>query len=86
MSEQHDDRKPRHYRVGSIEKTAAPQDDSGSEWYSYTIEHETTCINGKHSGTLRSVTQYLEEFVEKLNSRPYLGYSAYSAKKGKNNT
>lgn len=81
MSEQQNERMPRYYRVGSIEKTEAPVQDSGSDWYSYTIEHETTSISGKRSGTLLSVTQYLEEFVEKLNSRPYLGYSRYVTRK-----
>ncbi len=86
MSEQQNERRPMYYRVGSIEKTDAPEDDSGAEWYSYTIEHETTCINGKRSGTLHSVIEYLDEYVEKLNSRPYLGFSPYSARRGKNTT
>ncbi len=74
---------PLHYRVGNIEKTEAPEQDSGTEWYSYTIEHETSSISGKRPGSLRSVTKYLEEYVEKLNGRPNLGYSAYSSRKEK---
>ena len=83
MSEQQNQREPRYYRVASIEKTEAPEQDPGAEWYRYTIEHETTCINGKRSGSLRSVTQYLEEYVDKLNSRPHLGYSPYTARNDK---
>ncbi len=82
MSEEKELR-PQHYRVGSIEKTEAPEQDPGTEWYSYTIEHETSSISGKRQGSLRSVTKYLEEYVENLNARPNLGYSAYSSRKDK---
>jgi hypothetical protein len=69
--------------VGRIKKTAPPEDCPGSEWYSYTIEHDKTRIVGKRSGTLNSVTLYLEDYVEKLNARPSWGYSSYAPKKTK---
>ena len=69
------------FSLGDISKTAAPDEDSAAEWYSYTIEHEKTRIVGKRSGTLQSVKRYLEEYVEQLNARPSWGYSSYAPKK-----
>ena len=71
------------FTILSIEKTDPPENVSGGEWYRFTIEHKTAQINGFRSGTLRSVKKHLEEYVETLNTRAALGYSAYAAKKVK---
>lgn len=73
----------KQFRLVSIEKTDPPEDVSGGEWYRYSIEHDSSPIDGMRSGTLRSVTQHLEEYVENLNARASLGYSAYAARKPK---
>ena len=81
---QHNPTKPsKQFRIVSIEKTDPPANVSGGEWYKYTIEHDASSIDGMRSGSLRSVEQHLEEYVEKLNSRATYGYSAYAAKKVK---
>jgi hypothetical protein len=69
------------YRVGEITKTTPPDADSGGEWYSYTIEHDKSRIDGMRSGSLSAVTRYLEDYVEELNARATSGYSAYAPKK-----
>ena len=71
------------FRILSIEKTDPPENVAGGEWYRYFIEHKSSPIDGLRSGTLRSVTKHLEEYVETLNSRATHGYSPYAAKKEK---
>jgi len=73
----------RQFSVLSIEKTSPPDNGSGGEWYRYVIGHESTQINGMQSGSLHSVSQYVEQYVEKLNARPYWGYSSYSTRSQK---
>jgi hypothetical protein len=82
MNEQHSPKETSmRFRVGIIEKTEPPMENAGSEWYRYTIVHEKTRIEGKRAGTFNSVTQHLDEYVEKLNSRTYWGYSSYASRK-----
>jgi hypothetical protein len=77
-------RKPvKQFRILSIEKAEPPGSVTGGEWYRYTIEHDASPIDGMRSGTLKSVKQHLEEYVENLNARATYGYSAYAARKVK---
>jgi len=71
----------RKYRVTIIEKSKAPEGMSGDEWYHYVISQGPSKIEGQRPGTLESVTEHVEEFVENLNRRAALGYSAYAARK-----
>lgn len=78
---QHDSPKqPEPFRILSIEKTDPPEGVSGGEWYRYSIDYKASPIVGIRSGTLSSVKQHLEEYLEKLNARATLGYSAYASK------
>jgi hypothetical protein len=81
--QQNDDTRVNQFRVLVIEKTEPPENATAGEWYRYVIGHEATSINGMRSGSLRSVTLHLEEYVEKLNSRTYWGYSHYATRKGR---
>ena len=74
---------PKPFRILSIEKTDPPESVSGGEWYRYCIEYKASPIEGIRAGTLSSVKQHLEEYLEKLNARATLGYSAYAARKTK---
>ena len=79
--DQHNTEKPiKKFRIERIEKTDPPEDASGGEWYRFSIGHETSPIEGIRSGTLLSVEQHLEEYLERLNARALYGYSARAAK------
>ncbi len=82
MSEEvDDDIFDRKFSVTKIEKTDPPEGMPAGEWYRYVIGRGTSEIQGKRPGTLESVTEHAEEFVENLNRRALLGYSAYAAPK-----
>lgn len=76
-----DDSYDRKFRVISVEKAGAPEGISEGEWYHYVISQGPSKIMGKRPGTLQSVTEHAEEFVENLNRRAAIGYSAYAARK-----
>jgi len=71
----------RSFSITSIEKVDPPTGMPDGEWYHYVISQGPSKIDGKRPGTLKSVTAHVEEFVENLNLRATLGYSAYAAKK-----
>jgi len=76
-----DDVFDRKFTVTSIEPTEPPLGMTEGEWYEYVIGRGASAINGKRSGTLSSVTEYVEEFADNLNRRAASGYSAYAARK-----
>lgn len=76
-----DDSYERRFRVISIKKSNAPEGILEGEWYHYVISRGSSEIKGKRPGTLQSVTEHAEEFVENLNRRAAPGYSAYAARK-----
>jgi hypothetical protein len=76
-----DDTYDRKFRVTSVEKSDPPEGISEGEWYHYVINQGPSKITGQRSGTRNSVVDYAEEFVENLNRRLALGYSAYGARK-----
>ncbi len=76
-----DDTYDRVFRVTSVEKSDPPEGISEGEWYYYVISQGPSKIMGKRPGTLKSVTEYAEDFVENLNRRTAPGYSAYAARK-----
>jgi len=69
------------FPVTSIAKTEPPSGVAEGEWYEYIIGQGASAIRGKRSGTLKAVTQYVEEYADNLNRRAALGYSAYAARK-----
>lgn len=69
------------FSVVSIEKTDRPEGVSDGDWYAYVIIRGDSEIRGKRAGTLKAVTGYVEEYVDNLNRRATLGYSAYAARK-----
>jgi len=70
------------FPITSIEKTDPPGGgEADGEWYEYVIGKGSSSIKGKRSGTLKAVTEYVEEYAEKLNQRSTLGYSSYAARK-----
>ena len=69
------------FPVSSIEKTEPPEGVTGGEWYEYVIGRGSSVITGKRSGTLKAVTEYVEQYADNLNQRAKLGYSAYAARK-----
>lgn len=81
---QHDSvKQPEPFRIASIEKTDPPEGVSGGEWYRYCIEYKASPIEGIRSGTLSSVKQHLEEYLEKLNARATQGYTTYVSRNTK---
>jgi hypothetical protein len=73
---------PKYY-LASIEKIDPPEGMTDGEWYHYVISQGTSKIEGKRPGTLESVTEHVEEYMENLNLRNNLGYSAYASRKPK---
>lgn len=88
MSEEQDnDVFDRNFKITKIEKIDPPEGMPDGDWYHYVIGRGTSEIQGKRPGTLESVTEHAEEFIENLNRRALLGYSAYAAPKpAKTNT
>lgn len=66
--------KPR-FQIESIEKCPPPQGMAGTNWYRYIVGDQGNKITGYKSGTLKNVTQHVEEFTEGLNERSVKGYS-----------
>lgn len=66
--------KPR-FSIVSIEKCTPPKDMPGKDWYRYIVGDKGNKITGYKEGTLKSVTEHVEEFTEGLNERSVKGYS-----------
>ncbi len=71
----------RKFPVTSIEKTEPPKGVTEGDWYEYVIGQGSSVITGKRAGSLKAVTEYVEEYADNLNRRAALGYSAYAARK-----
>ena len=71
----------RKFPIARIERTEPPAGVTEGEWYEYVIGLGSSAITGKRSGSLKAVTEYVEEYAENLNQRATLGYSAYAARK-----
>lgn len=71
----------RKFPISRIEKTEPPEGVTEGDWYEYVIGEGSSEIKGKRAGSLKSVTEYVEEYAENLNQRSTLGYSAYAARK-----
>jgi len=71
----------RKFPIASIEKTEPPSGVPEGEWYEYVIGEGSSAIRGKRAGSLKAVTEYVEEYAENLNQRSALGYSSYAARK-----
>jgi len=76
-----DDSYVRKFHVISIEKSEPPKGMTKGDWYHYVIGGGSSQITGKRSGTLKSVTDHVEEFVGNLNQRTARGYSPNAAQK-----
>ncbi len=71
------------YRVISVEKISTPEGMTGDNWHHYVVGHDNAQIEGKRTGTLKSVSAHAETFAEDLNSRRGLGGSTYAPRKKK---
>ena len=81
MSEVSDILGDREFIVTEVVATDPPEGISVGKWFRYTITNSTSPIIGVRAGSLKSVTQYAEEFAEIINARALLGYSAYGARR-----
>jgi hypothetical protein len=66
------------FEIESIEKCAPPKGMAGENWYQYIVGQQGSKITGYKSGTLKSVTKHVEEFIAGLNDRSAKGYSPYA--------
>ena len=71
----------RKFPITSIEKCEPPEGVSDGEWYEYVIGKGSSSIRGRRAGSLKAVTEYVEEYAENLNQRSALGYSSYAARR-----
>ena len=53
----------------SISKSNPPEGASGMNWHTYVIAQGRNTIEGQRQGSQSSVTQAVEELVERLNER-----------------
>lgn len=63
------------FEIERIEKCPTPDGMAGGNWYQYVVGQQGNQITGYKSGTLKSVTQHVEEFITGLNERTAKGYS-----------
>ncbi|RLA40984.1 MAG: hypothetical protein DRR42_25175 [Gammaproteobacteria bacterium] len=64
------------YHVIKVEKTTAPKDMLGENWYLYVIQKgdlTNSIMECKKTGTLKSVTAHAKEVAETINSRNVKG-------------
>ncbi len=81
MTEKSDDGPDvRKFPITSIEKSEPPEGVTDGEWYEYVIGKGSSSIRGRRSGSLKAVTEYVEEYAENLNQRSALGFSSYAAR------
>lgn len=66
------------FEIEHIEKCQPPNGMVGENWYQYIVGQQESQITGYKSGTLKSVTQHVEEFIAGLNDRCAKGYSPYA--------
>jgi hypothetical protein len=59
------------YAIVSVKPTDPPGDMVGTNWYCYIIEQGENTIRGYQQGSIKSVTQAVEEIVARLNERRY---------------
>jgi hypothetical protein len=71
------------YRVISVEKAKAPEGMTGKNWHRYVVGQGTSRIEGLRTGTLKAVTEHVENWVQELNERGVRGYSSFSPRNQK---
>ncbi len=57
------------YGIVSIKRSEPPEGTEGKNWYSYVISLGPNVIQGYRKGTLKAVTEAVEEVVVQLNER-----------------
>ena len=58
------------YEIVSIKRAESPPGTEGSNWYDYVIAFAgTKTVRGCRQGSLKDVTNAVEEIVEQLNER-----------------
>ncbi len=62
-----------YYEIVSIQRAEPPPDAEGSNWHRYVIAFEgTNTITGYRQGSLKDVTNAVEEIVAQMNERHHL--------------
>lgn len=59
------------YDIASIKKTDAPAGAVGSDWHRYDIVQGKNTFHGFRQGSLKTVTESVEEIVAQLNERRF---------------
>ena len=57
------------YGIVSINRSDAPDGTEGKNWYSYVISQGPNVIQGYRQGSLKAVTEAVDEVVGQLNER-----------------
>ena len=57
------------YGIVSIKRTDEPAGTEGKNWYNYVISQGPNIIQGYRQGSLKAVTEAVEEVVGQLNER-----------------
>ena len=61
------------FQVDSVEKTEAPGDEQGQDWYRYVLKNRSSTIDGLRRGSRQHVSDYAAEYAEQLNTRILFG-------------
>ena len=73
-----------NFNVISIDKIDAPEGMTGDDWYHYTIGEGNSKIEGLRPGSLKKVTEHVNEYCAELNDRIGRGGSTYSPRAKQN--
>lgn len=66
-----DERKEAKFNIECIEKSDAPKNMPGDNWYRYIVRQKERRITGFKTGNLKSVTEHVENFTRGLNERTF---------------
>jgi hypothetical protein len=61
--------KPPVFEVASVEKSDAPNGESGQDWYRYVLKSGSSTITGHRCGSREFVRAYATQCAEQLNAR-----------------
>jgi len=75
-----DDEVVKHkFNVMNIEKISTPNGMVGDNWYQYVVGQGSSEINGLTTGTLKQVTEHVNNIIDDLNDRSKGKKTGYSS-------
>jgi hypothetical protein len=57
------------FKLVTIEKTQAPEQHEGGNWYHYIIANKITRVSGRRRGSKAEVSKFVASCIQRLNTR-----------------